>query len=54
MKTIGNLVSASIPVALRRAKEAGRISPGSYVVLCGFGVGLSWATALVKMVTDLE
>jgi 3-oxoacyl-[acyl-carrier-protein] synthase-3 len=49
MKTIGNLVSASIPVALRRAQDAGRIIPGRYVVLCGFGVGLSWATALVKM-----
>jgi 3-oxoacyl-[acyl-carrier-protein] synthase-3 len=45
MEDTGNLVSASIPVALRRA---GEIAPGTLVVLCGFGVGLSWATALVR------
>jgi 3-oxoacyl-[acyl-carrier-protein] synthase III len=45
----GNLVSASIPVALGRAIESGRAQPGSLVVLCGFGVGLSWGTALVEM-----
>jgi 3-oxoacyl-[acyl-carrier-protein] synthase III len=48
MTRTGNLVSASIPVALRRAKDAGRLVPGTHVILCGFGVGLSWATALVK------
>jgi 3-oxoacyl-[acyl-carrier-protein] synthase-3 len=45
----GNLVSASIPVALSRAMEDGRAKPGQLVVLCGFGVGLSWGTALVEM-----
>lgn len=46
LRTVGNLVSASVPVALRRALDVGRIGDGP-VVLCGFGVGLSWATALV-------
>jgi len=48
MKNVGNLVSASVPIALRRAQEAGRIDGSRPVVLCGFGVGLSWATALVR------
>jgi 3-oxoacyl-[acyl-carrier-protein] synthase-3 len=48
MASMGNLVSASIPVALKRAQDAGRLPPGEHVVLCGFGVGLSWATALVR------
>jgi 3-oxoacyl-[acyl-carrier-protein] synthase-3 len=54
METTGNLVSASIPVALRRAGDANLIAPGSYVILCGFGVGLSWATALVKMASHRD
>jgi 3-oxoacyl-[acyl-carrier-protein] synthase-3 len=45
----GNLVSASIPVALSRAMESGRAKSGQLVLLCGFGVGLSWGTALVEL-----
>jgi 3-oxoacyl-[acyl-carrier-protein] synthase III len=45
----GNLVSASIPVALSRAIQSGRAKPGQIVLLCGFGVGLSWGTALVNL-----
>jgi 3-oxoacyl-[acyl-carrier-protein] synthase-3 len=44
----GNLVSASIPVALARASAAGRIKPRQLIVICGFGVGLSWATAILE------
>jgi 3-oxoacyl-[acyl-carrier-protein] synthase-3 len=45
----GNLVSASIPVALSRALEDGRARRGQTALLCGFGVGLSWGTALVDL-----
>src|SRR5581483_2418543 len=45
----GNLVSASIPVALSRALESGRAKAGQLALLCGFGVGLSWGTALVDV-----
>jgi 3-oxoacyl-[acyl-carrier-protein] synthase III len=45
----GNLVSASIPVALSRALQSGRARPGQLVLLCGFGVGLSWGAALVDL-----
>lgn len=46
---VGNLVSASIPVALDEALSRGRARPGDLVLLSGFGVGLSWATALVRI-----
>jgi 3-oxoacyl-[acyl-carrier-protein] synthase-3 len=45
----GNLVSASIPVALCHAFEGGQAKPGQLALLCGFGVGLSWGTALVDL-----
>jgi len=44
----GNLVSASIPVALARVMGSRRPQSGQLAVLCGFGVGLSWGTALVR------
>lgn len=44
----GNLVSASVPVALHKALAAGRIPPGSTVLISGFGVGLSWGSMLIK------
>jgi 3-oxoacyl-[acyl-carrier-protein] synthase-3 len=49
LKETGNLVSASIPVALQRAVDSGRAKPGQLAILCGFGVGLSWGTALVDL-----
>ncbi|HLI83607.1 MAG TPA: ketoacyl-ACP synthase III [Bryobacteraceae bacterium] len=45
---VGNLVSASIPVALQHAIEHGAAG-GQRVLLCGFGVGLSWGTALIEI-----
>jgi 3-oxoacyl-[acyl-carrier-protein] synthase-3 len=41
---VGNLVSASIPVCLAAALQEGRVQKGQRVLLCGFGVGLSYAT----------
>lgn len=49
LENIGNLVSASVPIALRDAIDGDRLRPSGRGVLCGFGVGLSWATAIVKM-----
>lgn len=48
MADTGNLVSASIPVVLAKLLAKGAFAKGQLVVLCGFGVGLSWATALVQ------
>jgi 3-oxoacyl-[acyl-carrier-protein] synthase III len=49
MAEVGNLVSASIPVALRAALDEGRVGPGDRVLLCGFGVGLSSGSVLVEL-----
>jgi len=45
---VGNTVSASIPLALRQAEEAGLLRTGMRVMLVGFGVGLSWGSALLR------
>ena len=44
----GNTAAASIPITLQHAWRAGRLKPGSRVVLCGFGGGLSWGAALLE------
>ncbi len=49
IENIGNVVSASIPIALDEAITTGRVKTGDLVLLCGFGVGLSWGTALVRV-----
>ncbi len=45
---VGNTVSASIPIALKDASDQGLVSPGDLVLISGFGVGLAWATALLR------
>lgn len=49
MEDIGNTVSASIPIALKRASDAGLIHPGDKVMLVGFGVGLSWGATIITV-----
>lgn len=46
MDDIGNTVSCSIPIALARAREQGRLRDGMRLMLVGFGVGLSWGATL--------
>jgi len=45
----GNTSAASIPIALCEALADGRIQDGDNIVLVGFGAGLSWAAAMVRM-----
>jgi 3-oxoacyl-[acyl-carrier-protein] synthase-3 len=45
---VGNTVSTSIPLALHNALERGLIRRGHMVLLCGFGAGLSWGSALLR------
>lgn len=49
LSDVGNLVSASVPVTLERCIRKGMAKPGSLVLLCGFGVGLSWGSAILRM-----
>jgi 3-oxoacyl-[acyl-carrier-protein] synthase-3 len=44
----GNTSAASIPLALDEALKEGKIRRGDYVLLCGFGSGLTWATAVIR------
>ncbi|RJS93471.1 3-oxoacyl-ACP synthase III family protein [Salinisphaera sp. Q1T1-3] len=52
MEDIGNTVSCSVPIALKRAVLSGQIKPGALVLLVGFGVGLSWGATLVRLPAD--
>jgi 3-oxoacyl-[acyl-carrier-protein] synthase-3 len=45
----GNTSAASIPIALVEALEQGRIGENSTILLVGFGAGLTWAAAVVKL-----
>ena len=44
----GNTSAGSIPLVLEELDRAGRIQRGDQILLCGFGAGLSWGTALLK------
>ena len=43
----GNTSTASIPLALKEAVDAGRIREGDHVLLVSFGAGLTWAAAVL-------
>jgi 3-oxoacyl-[acyl-carrier-protein] synthase-3 len=49
LTNIGNTVSASIPIALKDALESKAIAIGDKVLVSGFGVGLSWGTAIIEI-----
>jgi 3-oxoacyl-[acyl-carrier-protein] synthase-3 len=44
----GNTSSASIPLALCDAADAGRLQKGDLVLLSGFGAGMTWASAIIR------
>ncbi len=45
----GNTSSASIPLALSRMAEQGRLQPGTPALLLGFGAGLSYAAQVITV-----
>ena len=45
---VGNTSAASIPIALARAWNAGRIHDGDLVLFTSFGAGLTWGATLVR------
>ncbi len=48
LQKYGNTSTASIPIALCEAIEAGRVKPGNNLVFVGFGAGLSWGACAIK------
>ena len=49
MENTGNTVSATIPIALKNAITKGLIKKGNKIMLCGFGIGLSWAGTIIEI-----
>jgi 3-oxoacyl-[acyl-carrier-protein] synthase-3 len=48
MTDVGNTVSSTIPIALKDALNKQFIQTGMNVMLCGFGVGLSWGGTILQ------
>ena len=48
MKDCANTVSSTIPIALKSARNEGRLPEGSLAMLVGFGVGYSWGATLLR------
>ncbi len=44
----GNTSAGSIPLVLDEAHRTGRIQSGDAILMCGFGAGLTWGTALFR------
>jgi 3-oxoacyl-[acyl-carrier-protein] synthase-3 len=44
----GNTVSSTIPIALFKLRQEGRLKAGHQLMLIGFGVGYSWAACLLN------
>ena len=45
---VGNTISASIPIALKDGFSSKKIKKNNSVIIAGYGVGLSWGSALIK------
>ncbi len=54
LQRYGNTSTASIPIALCEAIEAGKVKPGDNLVFVGFGAGLTWAACAVKWSVPVE
>ena len=50
LEDCANTVSSTIPIALEKAVCRGRVRPGDSLALVGFGVGYSWAAAMMQWV----
>lgn len=44
----GNTSAASIPLGMDEAWREGRVKRGDWILLAGFGAGLTWASALIR------
>lgn len=45
----GNTSAASIPIALAEAVRDGRLRKGDWLLMAGFGGGLTWGTVLIRL-----
>lgn len=49
VERVGNTVSSSIPILLEENLFSSNEKPSRHILLCGFGVGLSWATTVLEV-----
>lgn len=49
IKYYGNTSAASVPIALAEGVEKGTVKLGSTAILCGFGAGMTWGGAIVRL-----
>lgn len=49
LRDIGNCGGSSVAIALADALASGRAKPGMRVLICAFGVGLSWGGAIIEI-----
>ncbi|HKP37568.1 MAG TPA: ketoacyl-ACP synthase III [Pyrinomonadaceae bacterium] len=49
LESYGNTVSSTIPIALANARRSEILKTGDLVAILGFGVGYSWAGALIRI-----
>ena len=47
LANVGNTVSSTILIGLKECLNNGTIKPGMKVMVCGFGVGLSWGGSII-------
>jgi 3-oxoacyl-[acyl-carrier-protein] synthase III len=45
---VGNTSAASIPLAMADELDRGHIREGDNVLMCGFGAGMTWASAVIR------
>lgn len=48
LEHVGNTVSSTVLIGLKDCLDKGLITPGSQVLVAGFGVGLSWGATLIR------
>ena len=44
----GNTSAGSIPLSMAKADDAGALTPGSVVLMTGFGAGMAWGSVVVR------
>jgi 3-oxoacyl-[acyl-carrier-protein] synthase-3 len=49
IKYYGNTSAASIPLAMVEGVEKGKVKLGSTAIICGFGAGMTWGGAIVRL-----
>jgi 3-oxoacyl-[acyl-carrier-protein] synthase-3 len=46
-ESYGNTVSSTIPLGIEKALSSNQLVKGDKLLICGFGVGYSWAGAII-------